>query len=241
MIPVLSTRAFGRPPTTRDFALAQRLGFLDFELWMEPVESLGEAAFDEWRRTLPGGVRFASVHLPAADRERALDHAVELGTRLAIVHAPASGSDFERLLEQAGERSVRLAFENDTGPGTSSLELQRGLSRAGALAARHGLCLDLSRMHPPLTREIASRVLCAEASSTSRGRTHAVPEPSDLGLRELLRGLPVEAIAYEVVPLGSDLRPPGEAQLTMLLRSVIAFHLSAAGALPAAPSSAPPG
>jgi hypothetical protein len=203
MIPVLSTRAFGRLPTLKDLALARRLGFLDFELWMAPLEPLDPAAFDEWRSMIPGsGIRLSSVHLPASNRERALDRAIELGVRLAIVHSATRGPDFERLMEQANERAIRLAFENDTGAATSAPELVQGLARAGSLSSRHGLCLDLSRLRPPLTREVIARALCAEASTARTGRAHAPPDPDDLPLRELLRTVDVDAVTYEVVPLG---------------------------------------
>ncbi len=249
MVPVLSTRVFGRVPTGGDLAIARRLRLFDFELWLDgfaPAEVRGLVP-----RLEALGLRVPSVHLPVRgpaglldvddpDRlfrqdaldllRRALD-LTELFHPVAVVtHARGvAGDGLGRLLGEADERGLRLALENDTLPGSSPDRLARVLGRMGSVAEGHGLCVDLSRAHvdPAGFAALDPHLLWVEVSSRAGDHAHGPPDGADRALRESVEACRLPYVAYEVVPSGPPEFPAGEAQVMVLLRRVVAWHLGA--------------
>jgi hypothetical protein len=250
MVPVLSTRVFGRPPTRHDLELCRRLRLLDLELWHAPYAHRDGAALEELQDGLKAlGLSVPCVHLDVRGPEggldleaddpwqrrqaldalvAGLDAAVRLGARTAVVHLrlrePRRALP---LFEAATERGVTLAVESDTFPGTAPAQLLDGLAQLGESAKRHGLCIDLSRtpLSPATLTAMGRRLRWVEISQRHDGQPHGPPEPTDHRLRETIGRLGLPFVAYEVVPVGPAVTPPGEAQLTLLLRRVAAFHL----------------
>lgn len=261
MLPVLSTRAFGRVPRLSDLDLARRLRFLDLELWLQPFARGGPGLEGLADDLVTLGLRAPCVHLPVGglagaldvdapdpvDRREALDafaHALDdarrVGAHVAVAHVRGAASDgLGRLLELAEERGLRLALETDTLPGSDPASLLRALHDQGSLGRGHGLCIDLARtrLGPTGLRALGSRLAWLEVSQALPGQPHAAPEESDQDLRVTVEACSLPAVAYEVVPVGPENVPAGEAQLTMLLRRVAAFHLGAG--TPAAAGVAP--
>ncbi len=247
MVPVLSTRAFGRLPTTADLALARRLRLFDFELWLDgfsekDIRSLGP-------RMAALGLHVPGVHLPvrgprgpldvdapdplarrdALDAlQRSLDLAEPFGPLAVILHARGvAGDGLGRLFEAADERGLRVALEHDTLPGSSLDRLLKLLDGLGSASRGHGVCVDLSRVQLAAEgyRALGGRLVWLEASSPVGAHAHGPPDGSNRALRLSVEACPLPQVAYEVVPVGPPLAPPGEAQLTMLLRQVVAWHL----------------
>ena len=252
MVPVLSTRVFVRPPTRHDLELCRRLRFLDLELWHAPFAHRDGSALEELQDGLRAfGLTVPCVHLdvrgpegeldPESDdlwlrRESldwlvsGLDAAARLGAQTGVVHLKLRDARLAApLFEAATERGVVLAVETDTFPGTSPERLLAGLMRMGEAGRLHGLCIDLSRTSLGLStaRALGRRLRWVEVSQRHDGQPHGPPETTDHRLRDTLSQLSLGRVAYEVVPVGPESVPPGDAQLTLLLRRVAAFHLGA--------------
>jgi sugar phosphate isomerase/epimerase len=252
MIPVLSTRLFGLVPRARDLAVAAQLGFLDVALWLDGLSRQPPAETARLAATLRGlGMRVPCVHLPVRGPEGLLDldapaavmradalerftSAMELagivGARVAVVHVRGVASDMlEHLLEAAREHRLALAFEADTLPGSSLEGLEKMFAQLGSLGRGHGLCVDVARTRvtPEQLGALGTRLVWLELSDSDPASAHRPPRDDDERLRAIAQSSPLPALCYEVVAVGPANVPPGEAQLTMLLRRLAAWHTGA--------------
>ena len=250
MTPLLSTRLFRRLPRLNDLALARRHNFDDLQLWMDDLgEHPEEAARTLSERACSLGIRFSCVHLPTQrggqpinlhveDRflrndiidfyQRALDVAQSFGSKVAVLHADARQSDgLAQLLEQSNEHQIAIAFETDVSAHSRLEEFLRLFRHFEAAGHGHGLCLDLSRTQVSLDelRLLQRAIRVIEVSAARHGRPHEIPSEHDNDLRACVQaGAGVPYIAYEVVPAAPENHPPGEAELSMMMRRISAWH-----------------
>lgn len=248
MIPAVSTRVFGRLPGVHELLLAHRYAFYDLELWGDDLVARPDAVDAFARAARDAGVRVPCFHLPLngphgpidlhtrdaglrADAigwlDRALDDAARLGAQYVVAHVRGDDdAGVATLVDRVNNRQLVLALEADTLPHSSPAELCRLLERLGAPAYRHGLCIDLSRTDAAtVTDPVRRRLRWVEVSACRNGRSHDVPVESDVALRravERFYGLPY--VAYEVVSFH-----PGEAELSLVLRRLNAWHRGGAG------------
>lgn len=249
MRPALSTRIFGDLPSPADLDLARRESFLDLELWCDPLAhrpASGDSAFV--RRVRAAGLSVPCVHLPTAGPAgpadlseparrgdalalwgRFLELGGELGASVAVLHASWPPVDeLSRVAETAAFSGIRLAFEVDVGGASAvgdCLRLARSLSNG---ATGHGVCVDLARTHltPDELRDLGRALVWLEVSAQREGRRHLPPDETDGHLHGCVEAL-VDRLAFVAYEVTTSLLPgarPGEAELTMLLRRINAWH-----------------
>lgn len=228
MVPVLSTRAFGRLPDARELALARRFWFLHLEVHLRaPLPSARDLRLF-LTAVQAAGIQIPCVHLPAdaGDAAEALDLLTDLGARIAVWHPPADEHEVRRLAGRATEAGVRLALETDIRNGPDLPAVRALLRRTGALAEGHGLCLDTSRrrISPSDAESLRDEVRWVEVSRLTPGHSHAPPEPDDWALYDALGTLAPAYLAYEVALEHPSGRAPGEAELANLLGRLNAWH-----------------
>lgn len=242
MQPALSTRLFGRVPTPLDLALARDAGFLDLELWTDPLVGLGEARAERLLESIAGlGLNVRCVHAPttafgapvnldagggdagaALGRVRdAMGLAARAGARSFVAHLSGRSARLRELAAEAEERGLTLALEVGAAPHSDVPQLERLLDGLGP--TRHGLCVDLS--HAPLAVEelerLGRRVVWLEVSARRGGEEHVLPDEALRPRVVACAHLPY--FAYEVVLPGSAAGAPGAAELTLVLRRLRAW------------------
>lgn len=226
MVPVLSSRVFGRLPDARELVLARRFWFLHLQLHLsrplpsERDQRLFEAALGA------AGLQVPCVHLPVAgDDAAALDFAQRLGARIAVWH-PTDEAGLEYVAARALDHGMRLAVETDTSPGSDLAAVRALLARSGAAAEGHRICLDASRRRPTVAdaMDLRSDVRWVEVSRPGAAHAHLPPQPDDQALYDVLGALSPPYLAYEVELQAPGARPPGEAELSNLLARLNAWH-----------------
>lgn len=234
--------------------MCRNTGFLDLELWTDGLElpsggrlprELGRLKEDLHAT----GMNVPCVHLPTRLTDgttdlsssdgstrlatfdawhRTFDLAVTLGARVAVCHVSAqAGDEIERLVEEANYRGLALAFEAETLPRSSLTDLLGLLRELGTAARMHGICVDLARQptDPGLFQPLGDRLAWVEVSGSHGDRHHLPPDEAPQDLRPVVESFhQMPFIAYEVVPAGAAEIPPGEAELSILLRRLDAWH-----------------
>jgi sugar phosphate isomerase/epimerase len=240
MRPALSTRLFARVPTHLDLSLARDEGFLDLELWTDPLVGLGEAAADRLLELVASeGLNVRCIHAPtrafgapldldAPDDGQALERTFDAmrlarraGAQTFIVHLAGGSARLGPLVEAAEDHGLTLALEVGAAPHAGARELEGLLRPLGA--TRHGLCVDLA--HAPLDeqelRRLGRRVVWLEVSAARGGAEHVLPD--DALRPRVLSCAHLQWFAFEVVLPGSAAGPPGAAELALTLRRLRAW------------------